>query len=201
MSVTIRDLVRGLWEDNPVFRLLIGLCPALAVTTAAINGMAMGLATSFVLLCSSTIVSLLKTVIPRKVRIPSYIIIIATFVTIVDLVMNAFFPDLHSVLGLFIPLIVVNCLVLGRSEAFASKNSLLPSIFDAVGMGVGFTWALTLLGGIREFFGMGTVFGFQVVWDGFVPWTIMSLPPGAFISLGILVGLLNVVSRRLGQRS
>ncbi len=201
MQVRIRTLVRGLWEDNPVFRLLIGLCPALAVTTAATYGMAMGLATSFVLICSSTIVSLLKNVIPRKVRIPSYIIIIATFVTIVDLVMDAFLPDLHSVLGLFIPLIVVNCLVLGRSEAFASKNTTMASIVDAIGMGIGFTWALTLLGAVREVFGMGTVFGLSVVWDGFVPWTIMSLPPGAFISLGVLVGLLNVIGRRLSERS
>lgn len=136
-----KDFVRGLWAENPTFRLLIGLCPTLAVTTSAINGMSMGLATAFVLLCSSALISLLKNVIPGKVRIPAYIIVIATFVTIVDLVMNAYMPDLHQVLGLFIPLIVVNCIVLGRAEAFASKNGVVSSAVDGLGMGLGFTWA------------------------------------------------------------
>ena len=163
MSRIIKDFLRGLWDENPVFRLLIGLCPALAVTTSALNGMAMGLATSFVLISSSTIVSALKKIIPGKVRIPAYIIIIATFVTIVDLYMNALLPDVHRVLGLFIPLIVVNCLVLGRSEAYASKMPVTWSIVDAVGMGIGFTWALTLLGGIRELLGTGQVFGITLL--------------------------------------
>ncbi len=194
MDRLIKDFLRGLWDENPVFRLLIGLCPTLAVTTSAVNGVAMGLATSFVLVCSSTIVSLLKKIIPGKVRIPSFIIIIATFVTIVDLSMNALLPDLHRVLGLFIPLIVVNCLVLGRSEAYASKMPVSWSIIDALGMGIGFTWALMLLGAIRELFGTGHVFGYLVLGDWFTPWQIMTLPPGAFITLGLLVGLINMIT-------
>ncbi|AZR73297.1 electron transport complex subunit RsxE [Anoxybacter fermentans] len=192
-----RDLTNGLWNENPVFRLVLGMCPTLAVTNAALNGLAMGLATSFVLIFSEIIISLAKNLIPSKVRIPSYIIVIATFVTIADYGMKAFYPDLAEVLGLFIPLIVVNCLILGRNEAFASKNSVVNSIMDAVGMGLGFTWALTLLGAIREILGMGTIFGkaipfFTTWWE---PWTIMVLPAGAFLTLGVLLGIMNYMTR------
>ncbi len=196
-----KDFLSGLWEQNPAFRLLIGLCPTLAVTTSAINGMSMGLATLFVLLCSSALISLLKNVIPAKVRIPAYIIVIATFVTIVDLVMNAYMPDLHQVLGLFIPLIVVNCLVLGRAEAYASKNSLGASIFDGLGMGLGFTWALTLLGAIREIFGAGSIFGFSFIAEGATTLGIMTLPPGAFITLGILIAVMNMIAARQKKKT
>lgn len=199
--VLLRDLFRGLWEENPTFRLLIGLCPTLAVTTSAINGMSMGLATAFVLLCSSALISLLKNIIPGKVRIPAFIIVIATFVTIVDLVMHAYLPDLHSVLGLFIPLIVVNCIVLGRAEAFASKNSVLRSAIDGLGMGLGFTWALTLLGSIREVFGAGSIFGVSFLKEGTTTLGIMSLPPGAFITLGILIAVMNMISARQKKKA
>ncbi|NLJ81321.1 MAG: electron transport complex subunit E [Firmicutes bacterium] len=191
-----KDFIRGLWEENPTFRIMIGLCPTLAVTTSAINGLSMGLATSFVLVCSSALISLVKRLIPDKVRIPSYIIIIATFVTIVDLYMHAYLPGLHQVLGLFIPLIVVNCIVLGRAEAFASKKPVLASALDGLGMGLGFTWALTLLGLIREIFGAGSAFGFQFLKEGTTTLGIMSLPPGAFITLGILLAVMNMIAAR-----
>ena len=191
-----KDFVRGLWAENPTFRLSIGLCPVLAVTTSAINGLSMGLATTLVLICSSALISLLKNLIPAKVRIPAYIIVIATFVTIVDLVMHAYLPDLHSVLGLFIPLIVVNCIVLGRAEAFAAKASVLRSSVDGFGMGLGFSWALTLLGAIRELLGSGSFFGFALVPEGTTTLGIMALPPGAFITLGILMAVMNMISAR-----
>jgi electron transport complex protein RnfE len=163
------DLVRGLWKENPTFRMLIGMCPTLAITNAAMNGIAMGLATTFVLVCSSMLVSLLKNVIPSKVRIPCYVIIIATFVTIADLVLAAWFPEMYEVLGLFIPLIVVNCIILARAEAFASKNSIVNSAADALGMGLGFTWAITLLSIIREILGMGSLFGLPIMGQWFTP--------------------------------
>lgn len=196
-----KDFLRGLWAENPTFRLNIGLCPVLAVTTTAINGVSMGVATTFVLICSSALISLLKNIIPSKVRIPAYIIVIATFVTIVDLVMHAYTPDLHSVLGLFIPLIVVNCIVLGRAEAFAAKNSVVRSAVDGLGMGMGFTWALALLGSIREVLGAGSFFGYALVPEGATTLGIMVLPPGAFITLGILMALMNMVSARQKQKA
>lgn len=196
-----KDFVRGLWDENPIFRLVIGLCPTLAVTTSAVNGLSMGLATAFVLICSSALISILKRIIPDKVRIPAYIIVIATFVTIVDLVMHAYMPDLHSVLGLFIPLIVVNCIVLGRAEAFASKNSVMRSAVDGLGMGLGFTWALTLLGAIRELLGSGSLFGYSFVADGASTLGIMTLPPGGFITLGILMAVMNMISDRLKKKA
>lgn len=201
MAKIWKDFLQGLWNENPTFRLMIGLCPTLAVTTSAINGMSMGLATAFVLVCSSALISLLKSLIPDKVRIPAYIIVIATFVTIVDLFMNAYLPDLHSVLGLFIPLIVVNCIVLGRAEAYASKNSVIASAFDGLGMGLGFTWALTLLGAIREIFGAGSIFGINILPEGSATLGIMALPPGAFITLGILIAIMNMISARLKKAS
>jgi electron transport complex protein RnfE len=199
MKSTSYEFFKGLWKENPTFRLLLGMCPTLAVTNAAINGFAMGLATTFVLLGSNTMVAALKKFIPDKVRIPSYIIIIATFVTIADLVLAAYFPDIHKVLGLFIPLIVVNCIILARAEAFAAKNPVWPSLVDALGMGAGFTWALTLLGIIREILGMGSVFGIKLFGEGFVSWIIFILPPGAFLTLGLLLGLFNSFSNRKAE--
>ncbi|MCK8824434.1 electron transport complex subunit RsxE [Fuchsiella alkaliacetigena] len=189
-----KEFIKGLWEENPVWRLLLGMCPALAVTTTAINGMAMGLATTFVLIGGGVVNSLLKNIIPQKVRIPCYIVVISTFVTIVDMVLGAYFPEIHSVLGLFIPLIVVNCLILGRSEAFATHNPIHLAIIDAIGMGVGFTWGLTLLGGIREFFGFGSIFQLQILGDWFTPWVVMILPAGAFLTMGVVLGVFNNIS-------
>jgi len=180
---------RGLFKENAVFVLFLGLCPTLAVTTSAFNGLGMGLATSFVLLFSNIVVSAVKAKIPDKVRIPCYIVIIATFVTIVNLLMEAYTPDLHEQLGLFIPLIVVNCVVLGRTEAFASKNSLIPSALDGLGTGLGFTMSLILLGAIRECLGAGSVFGFEFIKTGGL--IIFILPPGAFLVLGYLMVFVN----------
>lgn len=190
-----KELVKGLWRENPTFRVLMGMCPTLAVTNAAINGLAMGLATAFVLICSNIIVSLVKKLIPDEIRIPGYIIIIATFVTIADLILAAYFPDIQKVLGLFIPLIVVNCIILARAEGFASKNNVLLSALDGIGYGLGFTWALTLLGIIREILGMGSIFGIPVMGVGFTKWVIFILPPGAFITLGILLWIFNSFTR------
>jgi len=191
----VRQFWKGVVAENPIFRLVLGMCPTLAVTTEAVNGIGMGLATSFVLVCSNAAVSLLRSVIPAKVRIPAYIVIIATFVTVVDLVMNAYAHDLHKALGVFIPLIVVNCIILGRAEAFASKNSVLPAAADGLGMGLGFTLSLTLLGSVREVLGNGTWFGLPVLASGYQPLIVMILPPGAFLTLGCLLAGMN----RLGQ--
>ena len=185
----IKNFTKGFIKENPVFVLFLGLCPTLGVTTSAINGMGMGLATTFVLAMSNIVVSLIKGFIPDKVRIPAYIVVIASFVTIVDLVMAGYLPDLHENLGLFIPLIVVNCLVLGRAEAFASKNGVMSSIMDGLGMGLGFSMALVMLGGIRELLGSFSIFGIQLVdADGIL---LFILPPGAFIALGFLIALIN----------
>jgi len=185
---------KGLFKENAVFVLFLGLCPTLAVTTSAFNGLGMGVATSFVLLFSNMVVSMVRAKIPEKVRIPCYIVIIATFVTIVDLLMEAYTPDLHEQLGLFIPLIVVNCVVLGRTEAFASKNSLIPSALDGLGTGLGFTISLTLLGAIRECIGAGSVFGFEFIKTGGL--VLFILPPGAFLVLGYLVVFFNKVNKK-----
>ena len=183
---------KGLWRENAVFRLLLGLCPALAVTTSAENGLGMGLATTFVLVCSNTVVSLLRKVIPAKVRIPSFIVVIASFVTVVQLCMEAYFYDLYKALGIFIPLIVVNCLILGRAEAFASKNRLVPAVVDGVGMGLGFTLALFVLGAVRELLGSGTLLGYAVFGSSYQPFLLMILPPGAFIAMGLLLAAMNL---------
>ena len=195
MSIT-KEFTKGLWNELPPFRLVLGLCPVLAVTTAAKNGLGMGLATTFVLLCSNILVSLLRNVIPKKVRIAAYIVVIASFVVIVELTMQAYFYPLYKVLGIFIPLIVVNCIILGRAEAFASKNSVIPSMADGLGMGIGFTLSLTFLGAIREITGYGTFFGMPIMWDSFQPFTIMVKPPGAFLCLGLILGLMNWISVR-----
>lgn len=186
-----REYLKGLWESNPIFKQVLGMCPTLAVTVSAINGIAMALATTFVLVFSSLIVSLIRKLIPAQVRIASYILIIATFVTIVDLVMKAQFPELSKSLGPYIPLIVVNCIILGRQEAFASKNTPLRSVLDALGMGSGFLLALFVLGSIREIFGTRTILGLQVMPDFYEPWLIMILPAGAFLTLGLLMGFSN----------
>lgn len=194
------EYTKGLWDNNPVFKQVLGMCPALAVTVSAINGIAMALATTFVLTFSSVIISMLRKVIPHQVRIASYILIIATFVTIVDLVMKAQFPDLSKALGPYIPLIVVNCLILGRQEAFSSKNKPGRALLDALGMGSGFLIALFVLGGVREIFGTRTLLGFQVLPDMYEPWLIMILPAGAFLSLGLLMGLSNVYIMRKEEK-
>ncbi len=176
--------VRGIWKENPVFVMLLGMCPTLAVSNSVINAIAMGLATTFVLVCSSALVSMLRNFIPKQVRIATYIVIIATFVTIVDYTIQAISIDLYKALGAFISLIVVNCIILGRAEAFASKNTLYKSVLDAFGMGLGFTFALLCLGVVREVLGSGSLFGVQILPDSFQPWGIMILPPGGFIVLG-----------------
>ncbi|KYO64791.1 electron transport complex subunit RsxE [Thermovenabulum gondwanense] len=192
----IKDFVNGLWNENPIFRMVIGICSALAVTTAAKNGIAMGLALTFVLTCSSILISLLKNIIPSKVRIPCYIIVVATFTTIVDLVMKAYFPALYQVMGIFIPLIVVNCIVLARAEAFASKVNVLRATADALGMGLGYAWAITVISMVREILGNGTIFDVPLFGQNFTQWVIMLLPPGAFFVMGILVGLMNLITRK-----
>jgi len=192
-----QEFNKGIIKQNPVLRLVLGMCPTLAVTTAAINGVAMGCAVIFVLLGSNIVVSLIRKVTPAKVRIPVFIVVIAAFVTTVDMLMAGFFADLHKVLGIFIPLIVVNCIILGRAEAFASRKSVFSSILDALGMGIGFTLALTVLGSIREILGNGTIFGFNLLGSlGYQKFIIMLLPPGAFIALGLLMGLMNKLTRQ-----
>lgn len=189
------EYLKGLWEINPVFKQLLGLCPVLAVTVSAINGLAMGLATTFVLMFSSLIISSIRKIVPQQVRIATYILIISTFVTIVDLVMKAKFPDLSKALGPFIPLIVVNCLILGRAEAFASKNSIPRAFLDALGNGTGFLITLVILGGIREILGTRCFFGYQILPDGFTTWMVMILPAGAFLTLGLLLGFANAYTK------
>lgn len=196
-----QEYIKGLWTENPVLFMLLGLCPTLAVTAEAINGLSMGLAVLFALTCSSALISLARNKIPREVRIPTFIVVIATFVTIADLTIAAVFPDISAALGPFIPLIVVNCVVLGRQEAFASKHTVGRSVIDALGMSTGFTITLTLLGGIRELLGAGTVFGAQVMPDSFVPWTVMMLPPGAFLTLGIMIGVANWINSRSKKKT
>ncbi len=191
---------KGFWEILPPFRLVLGLCPTLAVTTSAINGIGMGLATTFVLIFSNLFVSLLRKFIPTQVRIASFIVIIASFVVIVELVMQAYFYQLFKVLGIFIPLIVVNCIILGRAEAFASKNGPILSLADGLGIGLGFTISLFVLGCIRELLGSGTILGIYVMWSGFEPFTFMLKPPGAFVALGILLALMNLISQRQARK-
>lgn len=194
------EFLKGLWKENPIFRQLLGMCPTLAVTNAMINGLAMGLATAFVLIFSSLVVSSIKKLIPSQVRIATYIVIIATFVTITDRFLAAFFPPLSKNLGPYVPLIVVNCIILGRQEAFSSKNTVGRSLIDAFGMSLGFILGLLILSAIREILGFGTFFGFQVMGQWFKPWIIMILPPGAFITLGILLALALQIERKTKAR-
>jgi electron transport complex protein RnfE len=189
----VQEFKKGLWEEIPPFRLVLGLCPVLAVTKAADTGLGMGIAATFVLVFSNVIVSMLRNVIPNKVRIACYIVVIATFVVVTELVMQAYTYPLYEALGIFIPLIVVNCIILGRAEAFAGKNPVLLSAADGLGIGLGFTLSLTFLGSLREIFGAGTLFGQAVMGASFEPFTFMVQAPGAFVCLGILLGLMNIV--------
>ena len=199
-AITWDTFAEGLWRENPVFVMLLGMCPVLAVTNTAINSLAMGLATTFVLLASSILVSLLRNVIPKQVRIASYIVIIATFVTIVDYAIQAISLDLYNALGAFIQLIVANCMILGRAEAFASKNKPMKSIVSALGMGAGFTIALLSLGVVREILGAGAIFGVDLFGANFEPWVVMVLPPGGFIVLGAWMLLFDWLKHRKEER-
>lgn len=185
-----KPLINGLVKENPTFVLILGMCPTLGTTTSAINGMGMGLATMAVLMCTNTVISALKNLIPDQVRIPSYIVVIAAFVTIVQMCMQAYMPELYATLGLFIPLIVVNCIVLGRAEAFAAKNNPLASFMDGIGIGLGFTGALTIIGAIRELLGTGCIFGFNLYPERFGI-LVFVLAPGAFLTLGYLIAIIN----------
>ncbi len=195
----IKSFKNGILKDNPIFVQLLGMCPTLAVTTTATDGMAMGLATTSVLLGSNLVISLFRKVIPDKIRIPSFIVVIATFVTLIGMFMHAYAPAIYKSLGLFIPLIVVNCLILGRAESFASKNNPVNSIADGLGMGIGFTLGLTILGIVREILGAGSVFGIQLFGEAFKPAIIMILPPGAFLALGVLIGIYNLINKKIAS--
>ena len=195
------EFVKGLWRENPVFVQVLGMCPVLAVTNSAINALAMGLATTFVIVLSNTLVSALRNFIPKEVRIATYILIIATFVTVVDYLIQALSLEIHRALGAFISLIVVNCLILGRAEAFASRNTVGRSILDGLGMGVGFTFALLCLGGVREILGSGSLFGLALFPDGFQPWVVMILPSGGFFTLGVLLLVFNRIKQRQDEES
>ena len=194
------EFIKGLWRENPVFVQVLGMCPVLAVTNSGANALAMGLATTFVLVLSNALVSALRSFIPKQVRIATFILIIATFVTVVDYLIQAISLDIHRALGAFISLIVVNCLILGRAEAFASKNTLGRSILDGLGMGVGFTFALLCLGGVREILGSGSLFGFALFPAGFQPWIVMILPSGGFFTLALWLLLFNRLKARRAAR-
>ncbi len=187
-------LKNGIFDENPIFRLMLGMCPTLAVTTAASNGIGMGLAATFVLVGSNVVIALLRNFIPAKIRIPAFIVVIASFVTVVQLLLKAYVPALDKSLGLFIPLIVVNCIILGRAEAFASKNTVGAALLDGMGMGIGFTAALLIIASIREIIGNGTFFGIVLFGENFAPALIMVAAPGGFITLGLLLALINKIS-------
>jgi electron transport complex protein RnfE len=195
MKTLIKEFLKGIIKENPTFVLALGLCPTLAVSVSVINGIGMGIAASFVIICSNIIIASIKNFIPDKVRIPCYIVVIATFVTITELTMKAYFPPLNRALGIYVPLIVVNCIVLGRAEAFACKNSIAASLFDGIGMGVGFTLALILISAIREFLGTGKVCGLTVV-NGFEPALIIGMPSGALLVIGLLLGFFNLLKEK-----
>jgi electron transport complex protein RnfE len=200
MASLREEFTKGFWETIPPFRLVLGLCPTLAVTTSGINGVGMGLATTFVLVFSNLFVSLLRKRIPNQVRIASFIVIIASFVVIVELVMQAYFYPLFKILGIFIPLIVVNCIILGRAEAFASKNPPIKSLADGLGIGLGFTISLFVLGCLRELLGAGTLLGTLIMGQRFEPFSFMLKPPGAFVALGILLALMNLISQHQARK-
>ena len=198
MKSLFTEFKKGIHLENPTFALLLGLCPTLAVSSSVRNGLGMGIAATLVLLGSNVIVSAVRNLIPLKIRIPCYIVIIATFVTIIELLLKAYFPVLDKALGIFVPLIVVNCIILGRAEAFASKNKIMPSVFDALGMGAGFTFALLAISAIREVLGAGTFLGLQVL-PGIEPVIIMILPPGALLTLAFLIGLINIMKEKRNE--
>lgn len=191
-----KELTKGLFKENPIFAQFLGMCATLAVTTSVVNGIGMGLSTTVVLVASNIIISLIRNLIPNKIRIAAYIIVIAGCVTAVEMILNAFAPAISKSLGIFIPLIVVNCIILGRAESFASKNGVAKSALDGLGMGLGFTLALVVLGSVREILGNGTFLGIQLFGEGFQPATILILPPGAFIMLGIILAIIQLVSRK-----
>ena len=193
-------LANGILTENPTFRLVLGTCPTLAVTTSAMNGIGMGIAATFVLIGSNVVISLLRNFIPDKVRIPAFVVVICTFVTMVQMIMQAFVPALYESLGLYIPLIVVNCIILARAEAYACKNSVLYSALDGVGMGIGFTLAITIMGSIRELIGAGTIFGFPALGAGYEPMLLMVLAPGGFITYGLLLGAMNTMTARAARQ-
>lgn len=192
--------MNGLLNENPTFRLLLGMCPTLAISTAASQGIGMGLATTFVLVFSNMVISLLRKVIPERVRIPRFIVVIATFVTIIDLIIKAYLPSMSNSLGIYIPLIVVNCIIFARAEAFAFKNPVLPSIVDGLGMGLGFTCSLTLLSSVREIIGSGKWFGMQIMPAGYRPMSVIISPSGGFLTLGILILIVNAVVKYIEKR-
>ena len=196
MSRYINEFIKGIYRENPVFRLALGLCPTLAVTTTVENGLGMGIASTFVLVGSNFIVSIVRPWVPKRIRIPIYITVIATFVTVVEMMMQAYYPPLYKALGIFVPLIVVNCIILGRAEAFASRNGVLVSVVDGLGMGLGFTLSLCIIAGIREILGSGTFFGFPVAPGSYQPVLLMILPPGAFLTLGYVLGFFNWIDMR-----
>lgn len=192
-------LINGLIKENPTFVLMLGMCPTLAVTTSAMNGLGMGLTTMVVLALSNAFISLLRNIIPDKVRIPAFIVIIASFVTMVELLLEGFIPALYDALGIYIPLIVVNCIILGRAESFASKNPVIPSLFDGIGMGLGFSFALTCIGAVRELIGAGTLFGMNIMPESYIPCSIFILAPGAFFVLAALTAIQNKI-KIIGER-
>lgn len=192
----IQEFTKGIIKENPVFVMALGLCPVLAVSTSVQNAIGMGTAATFVLLCSNIFISLIKNFIPSKVRIPCYILVIASFVTIVDMVMEAYVPPLHKSLGIFIPLIVVNCIILGRAEAFASKNGVFKSMLDGLGMGLGFMLAIMVIASIREILGVGTILDIRILPASYKPMIAAILPPGAFVTIGLLMGLLNILQNK-----
>lgn len=196
----LKELTKGLLKENPIFVQFLGMCATLAVSTSVINGIGMGLSTTVVLVASNIIISLLRNFIPNKVRIAAYIIVIAGCVTAVEMALKAFVPEISKSLGIFIPLIVVNCIILGRAEAFASKNGVIKSALDGIGMGLGFTLALCILGSIREILGNGTLLGISLFGEGFQPATVMILPPGAFIALGCVLAVINIISAKKERR-
>ena len=197
----LKELLKGIWKENPVLVLSLGMCPSLATSSSALNGLGMGLATTFVLFCSNMVISLIRNLVPAKIRIPCYIVVIAAFVTVVDLLMQAYTGALYNALGIFIPLIVVNCIVLGRAEAFASKNGILASGMDGLGMGLGFTLALTVIGMIREFLAAGTLFQVQLTADWQYGFSVMSQAPGGFIVMGFVLAAMNVYNRRRAEKA
>ncbi|MBP3336974.1 MAG: electron transport complex subunit E [Clostridia bacterium] len=197
----MKEFTKGLIKENPTFVQLLGMCPTLAVTTSVINALGMGLSATAVLIASNVVISLLRKFIPNKIRIASYIVVIAGFVSVIEMLLSAFLPEISKALGVFIPLIVVNCIILARAEAFASKNTVGASALDGLGMGLGFTMALTLIGAIRELLGAGSLLGINVLGSGFMPATILILPPGAFLVLGIILGVINLIKAKKGGDS
>lgn len=196
----VHEFVKGIYTENPIFRIVLGMCPTLAVTSSVKNGVGMGIAAGFVLVASNLFISLVRNMVPKKIRIPIFIVIIATFVTIVEMLMQAYSPDLYKALGIFVPLIVVNCIILGRAEAFASKNNVLYSVLDGLGMGVGFTLSLIVVASIRELWGNGTLLGYPILPASYKPMMIMILAPGAFMTLGYVLGFFQWIDLRNKKR-